>query len=909
MNGENQAYVDVVDAKGRHVDVDYRYYSGATANLLKAIDSIQSTESFNISWSAESASSGVSLTDNPHLLYLLTLCNGLICDHQMHQIKVASQRAQLAFCIEPMSAESSKLQGKFEAVDGESGETLGKIFFLSDSFVLVNDSMIYPITSVGDNYNDLSIFADPIEPEMLDAFLSIFFSYTTNIDVRYGERRVRHSEAVERPTPALVFEKVDADEALYIRVTQVVGSLPPDIAENFDINVVATVTDTEIVLHRFEFFSVADSMDRVLDEIKRHVSGRAALKAVYHDDNLIILPKEVAGPFLFHGLPVLLREYRLIGAEKLREYKITPAHPKLNLRLSSGIDFLEGDASVEIGTEKFTLAQILAQYRKNKYVQLSDGNRAIVDENYIKRLERIFHKPKDKDGKVKVSFFDLPEVEALMEERIAGAAFKRHREVYEGFNKLASQRFRAPQIKGTLRPYQREGVKWIKYLYDQNLGGCLADDMGLGKTIQTIATLASIYSDPKQSAPEDPTLIVMPRSLIFNWTEELAKFAPQLTVGVYYGTARNLTEALKAQVVLTTYALVRNDIEQLKDVKFHYVVLDESQNIKNLNAQMTQAVFMLKAEHRLAISGTPVENNLTELFSLFHFLNPAMFGSLEQFNTSYAAPIQRDNDNEALDSLRRKIFPFILRRVKKDVLPDLPDRVDRTLYVEMEPDHRAFYEQRRKAYLEEINSSIAASGVKASQFVMFQALSELRRVASIPESLSDASIHSPKLDMLIDQVVEAVENGHKTVVFFNFIAGIELAGEMLEKHGIDYATMTGSTSDRASVVRRFQTDPKCAVMLMTIKTGGVGLNLTAADMVFIFEPWWNKAAEEQAINRLHRIGQKSTVYSYSLIVRDTIEEKIRQLQEKKAELFEGLIGTDSASTKVLSEEDINFILS
>ncbi|MDE5982966.1 MAG: DEAD/DEAH box helicase, partial [Duncaniella sp.] len=286
-----------------------------------------------------------------------------------------------------------------------------------------------------------------------------------------------------------------------------------------------------------------------------------------------------------------------------------------------------------------------------------------------------------------------------------------------------------------------------------------------------------------------------------------------------------------------------------------------------------------------------------------------MLGSLDDFNSRYANPIQRDNDKDATESLRRKIFPFMLRRLKKDVLKDLPDRIEQTMYVEMESEQKAFYEQRRRYYKERVTHTLATEGLQRSQFVMFQALSELRRIASVPESLTDGKIPSPKVEMLVERLVESVANGHKAVVFFNFIAGIELVGEQLDREGIYYASMTGSTRDRQSIVERFQNDRDCKVLLMTLKTGGVGLNLTSADTVFIFEPWWNKAAEEQAVNRLHRIGQKAKGMSYSIITHDTIEEKIMQLQQQKAQLFDSLINSDSSATKLLTEEDINFILS
>ncbi|MDE6333272.1 MAG: DEAD/DEAH box helicase, partial [Muribaculaceae bacterium] len=342
---------------------------------------------------------------------------------------------------------------------------------------------------------------------------------------------------------------------------------------------------------------------------------------------------------------------------------------------------------------------------------------------------------------------------------------------------------------------------------------------------------------------------------------------------------------------------------------FHMVILDESQTIKNFTAPQTHSVHMLNADKRFALSGTPIENNLSELYSLFRFLNPAMFGSMDRFNREYVLPIARDKDSGALESLRRKIFPFMLRRLKKDVLHDLPARIDQTLYVEMTPEHAQFYEDRRKYYLEKVRDSIAVDGARGSQFVMFQALSELRRIASVPDSLTDGQIQSPKIELLAERIESAVDNGYKAVVFFNFIAGLEILARRLEETGIHCLTMTGATHDRRSIINTFQNNPECRVLIMTLKTGGVGLNLTAADTVFIAEPWWNKAAEEQAINRLHRIGQKSTVFCFATIVKNTIEEKIRELQLIKSDLFNDVIGCDEASSKNLTEEDINFILS
>ncbi len=876
------------------MEPDYHFFSGEKAQLLRSLDKIREEKSFEISWDEDSEE--ILLNDYPHLIYLLVRCDN-IADEKANKVSVNNDTSTMELML-------SEKDGWIKPILSVAG--CDDFVMLSDSFVMTlgDNPEICPVMPVGDNYRQLDYFRQPFPDTMLEQYLSVFFSFVANVTVKYDDYDIETAESEITPSLALLFEKINADKTLFLRLVEKVNGLPMDFVEQFDVSMVAAVgVDRKIRVRHLSRLPLDVYTAELRKEILKHAPDRQAQKNVYCENNLFVIPAETAGPFLLQALPSLLKRYELIGAEKLREYKVKPMMPQLNVKLSSGIDFLEGEAEVTLGDETFTLQQLFSQYGTRKYIQLSDGNRAILEDGYMRRLERIFKQKKGKDGKIKVSFFDLPEIEDLINGPLEGDAFKHHREVYEGFNKLQKQTLATKSLKAELRPYQKEGIKWIKYLYDNKLGGCLADDMGLGKTVQTIGVLTLIYPKEKK-----PTLIVMPRSLLFNWQNEIHRFAPQLSVYTYYAQERDIKRAMKHQVILTTYAIVRNDVETFCKQTFHYVILDESQNIKNTTTQTTQAAFLLKADHRLALSGTPVENSLTELYSLFRFLNPTMFGSLDDFNSRYAAPIQKDNDKDTLLALRKKIFPFMLRRLKKDVLKELPDRIEQTLYVEMTKEQHDFYEKRRIYYLQQVKQSIAAEGINKSQFVMFQALNELRRIASIPESLSDGHIKSPKLDLLSDTLLEAVANGHKAVVFFNFIAGIELMSERLDAEGIDYACMTGSTRDRKSIVERFQNDPHCMVMLMTLKTGGVGLNLTAADTVFIFEPWWNKAAEEQAINRLHRFGQTAKVLSYSLITQQSIEEKIQLLQQQKAELFEGLISTDSSSSKQLSEEDINFIL-
>lgn len=927
-----ESTVAVVNEKGEPAEPDYRLYQGETFNVLRMMANIRQEQGMRISWGV--SDDCIRLAEYPYLLFALLRCDNLV-DKQLNPVKVEKDEAVIVLAITSNGTDDNCMPRLAASVSGMAPQPFS---LLSDVFALVGQK-IYPIASLGENYQRLRFFLEPFPKALLEQYLSVFYSYVDNVELAYDDYRLIHSDQTVQAVPTVVIEKVDADMALYLRLSYTLPGMTADFGERFDLTYVAQLQDMErqVVLRRIIQCDMAKEEESLHKMILGYASNRQAAKEVWSQGGEFIIPQETAGPFLLQALPLLAARYQLFGAEKLREYRVKAVRPKMKLGLSSGIDFLEGTAIVNLDGEEMSLRKFLQQYNKQKYITLSDGNRALIDEHYVRRLERIFKRAeKGASDKVRVSFFDLPEIESLLQERLEGEVFEHHRKFYEGFNLLGGKRLQTNEVKATLRNYQKEGVKWINYLYENNMGGCLADDMGLGKTLQTITMLAKVYtslsnqgkatgsSGGKRSTgarvlrgglaknetggEASPSLIVMPRSLLFNWQDELQKFAPQLTYYIYYGGQRNLDEAMDSQLILTTYALVRNDIDELRKRQFHYIVLDESQNIKNLSSQVTQAVFLLNGRHRLALSGTPIENNLSELYSLFRFLNPAMFGSADDFNRQYAYPIQRDSDKEATESLRRKIFPFMLRRLKKDVLKELPDRMEQTLYVEMGDDHRQLYEQRRKYYQQLVGQSIDEQGLEHSQMVMFQALSELRRISSVPESLSEGTIASPKIPLLCDSIEEAVAGGHKVVVFFNFIAGIELVGERLTELGIDYATMTGSTHDRRAVIERFQQDAGCRALLMTLKTGGVGLNLTVADTVYIFEPWWNKAAEEQAINRLHRIGQKAKVMSYALITRDTIEEKIRLLQQQKKDLADSLITGDQSMTKHLTEDDIKYIL-
>lgn len=898
---DGTATISTVDNRGRRKSLSPDGHSGPEASVLKSMAEIQSNVSFD--WIDDVPAGGiVSLNDYPWLLYQLSRCTNLV-DTGMNPIKSCTAPARMYLDIDETGDDGAMLRASL-TVETDDMSASG-ITMVSDTFVLAGDTLYMLSDSVGDNYSSLGVFSNEFEAESIDAFLAIFLTYVSNVKVRCMGKSIVHETEPIDCVPTIAIEKIDSDKALYMRLTDSAPDADGELIDTVRVNCVVKVGDSgKITVRPLRHINLEDEEERLLKEIRSFAPDRASRAEVFLNEGLFIVPQEIASEFLLQGLPRLLKTYRVTGIDKLREYKLRPVSPKMSIKFSSGIDYLDGDAEVELGDERITLQDLLDQYKKNRYVRLSDGDIAVIDEAYMRRIERIFNGHRMKDGSYRISFFDLPEVESLLDEKSKQSdALKRPREFYAGFNALAGAGVSLPKVEATLRSYQTEGVKWLKYLYDNKMGGCLADDMGLGKTLQVISLLSLIYPEEKA-----PTLIVMPRSLLFNWASELARFIPWADVATYYGTNRDIDEAIKHQIILTTYAVVRNDAEIFAKKEFHAVVLDESQTIKNVAAQQTRSVFMLNARHRFALSGTPIENNLSELYSLFRFINPSMFGTLDDFNRRYAAPIQRD-DKDAATDLRRKIYPFILRRLKRDVLKDLPERVEQTIFVDMDPAQERLYEQRRRYYLDRVRETIATEGINKSRFVMLQALGELRQIASVPQALSDGKISSAKLDVLAERVTAAVENGHKVVVFFNFIAGIDILGEQLERAGIGCEVMTGATHNRSAAVKRFQSDPDCRVFLMTLKTGGVGLNLTAADIVFIAEPWWNKAAEEQAVSRLHRIGQKSTVFSFSLITHNTIEEKILQLQQMKAELFDSIISSDdAASPKTLTEDDINFIL-
>ncbi|KPV49825.1 serine/threonine protein kinase, partial [Kouleothrix aurantiaca] len=464
-------------------------------------------------------------------------------------------------------------------------------------------------------------------------------------------------------------------------------------------------------------------------------------------------------------------------------------------------------------------------------------------------------------------------------------------------------------FKGELRPYQKFGYDWLHFLREYNFGGCLADDMGTGKTIQTLAFIESLY-EKENDAPA--TLVVMPRSLLFNWQREAEKFTPDLAVYVHadQGRITDPQEFANYDLVLTTYGTMLRDIAALRTYQFNYAILDESQAIKNPAAETSKAARLLNAKHRLVLTGTPIENSTGELWSQFAFLNPGLLGDISYFREEFINPIERQQNQDAAQFLRKMVFPFILRRTKDQVAADLPPRTEEVVMCDMEPAQRKLYDKQRDYYRAQLLGMIDDDGMNDARMKILEGLLRLRQI-SIHPRLVDAKFkgNSGKFDLLLDTLDTLRAEGHRALVFSQFVQMLTLVREALDERGIPYCYLDGQTRDRQGEVDRFQNDDTVPFFLISLKAGGVGLNLTAADYVIHIDPWWNPAVEQQATDRTHRIGQDKPVFVYKLIARDTVEEKILQLQAHKRELVEQVIGAEGGVFKALTREDIEILFS
>ena len=867
-------------------------YSNLNQNdINNYIENLENEKEFFISWEEEKNSDYLKL-DEKLISYLLGKDNFVNDDFEIIEKK---EIENIALFIRDNKEIEDRLDIYIEINDNllTKNNIVGNYIYSQSTFykVDIEEDTQFPL---------LDLF-QKIDKYELESYATLILKNYKNIDLKYEDYETVVSEE-RNAIPQIIIEKISFDNSLYIKINSIISTMDYEFFTKNKIETVLIVNELEkkLEISKINLENLSSDMFEIVKVLTK-LQKSIGLKSSYYIDNenFIILNEELAKEFVKKELLQLTGKYSIIGTDRLRKYNIKAVRPKLSGRFSYNLDYFEGEVEVEIEGEKFSIQQLLNNYKKDEYIILSDGTNALINREYIEKLQRVF---KEEDGnKIKVSFFDMPIVQDMIDEKAFENDFLGNKDFFEGINELPKEEVEYPKLNATLRDYQKYGYKWLKYLTDNNLGACLADDMGLGKTLQAIALLSNLHEEKKKKS-----MVIMPKSLIYNWENEIKKFAPKLKVGVYYGINRDFSSLKKVDVILTTYGTIRNDIENLLEHKFDLLILDESQNIKNINSQTTKAVLLLNAKKRVALSGTPIENNLLELYSLFRFLNPEMFGSVQRFTNSYILPIQKYSDTSTIEELKKKIYPFLLRRVKKEVLEDLPDKIEKLVYVDMNDEHRRFYEERRKYYYSLLEKNTSSQG-NFDKFFVLQAINELRHIVSSPE-LETKKIISSKKEVLIENVIEAIENNHKVLVFVNYLSSIESICDSLKENKIKYLKMTGQTKDRQNLVDKFQSDSRYKVFVMTLKTGGVGLNLVSADTIFIYDPWWNTTVENQAIDRAYRLGQDKTVFAYKMIMRNTIEEKILKLQEIKNKLLDDLISEDNLSTKNLSKSDIEFIL-
>lgn len=550
------------------------------------------------------------------------------------------------------------------------------------------------------------------------------------------------------------------------------------------------------------------------------------------------------------------------------------------------------------------------------YTRLKNGRMAVIDTGAVEELQEVLLDcaPQQHPGGFRMSNAQAGFLTSTLQQRPewqvhAPADWRERAAKQSGAVPLGPPPL--GDLEPVLRPYQKQGVAWLRFLRENQFGGILADEMGLGKTLQTLAFIRSvIHAENPNRAGRWPVLVVCPTSLVFNWAAEAARFTPELRVVALHGpTRRTLFDQIRdSDIVVTTYALIRRDADRYRGFEFDTVVLDEAQHIKNRQTQNAQAVKAIRARHRIVLTGTPLENSVLDLWSIFDFLMPGYLGSAKDFRERYELPIARERNPDAQARLARRVRPFLLRRLKREVATDLPEKIEQVTFCELTGAQRTVYQQILEMGRREVLESVGAQGLGKSRMVIFNALLRLRQICCDLRLLKLEDVKpetaSAKLELLDELLQEALDGGHRVLVFSQFVTMLQLIRQQLDSGGIEYCYLDGATTERGEVVNRFQNHSSIPVFLISLKAGGVGLNLSAADTVIHFDPWWNPAVEDQATDRAHRIGQTRIVTSYKLITRDTVEEKILSLQNRKRAVTAGLLDSDEQLSEALSWEEI-----
>jgi len=597
----------------------------------------------------------------------------------------------------------------------------------------------------------------------------------------------------------------------------------------------------------------------------------------------------------------------VLGFNALEGNNMNPNKMKVSIAVNSGLNWFDTAFEVKFGHQKVSLKQLHKAIRNKKhFIKLDDGTLGVLPQEWIDKLTKYFHSGEIIADTIRTPKVNFSAITEIYEEEILSAAVKMELSAYKAkisdFNNIESIEVPAA-LRGTLRNYQKEGLNWLNFLDEFGFGGCLADDMGLGKTITVIAFILS----QRNKVRRNTNLIVVPTTLIFNWQAEIAKFAPGLKVHTIQGAGRSkdMEHFGDYEVILISYGTLLYDVGWLKKYAFNYIFLDESQTIKNPESLRYRAARLLQSRNKIAITGTPVENNTFDIYGQLSFACPGLLGSKQFFKDHYAIPIDKFKDNNRAIALRNKVSPFILRRTKNEVMEELPDKTEMVIYCEMGTAQKNAYDACKNEYVKLLRDDEEENTAKHTLH-MLKGLTQLRQICNSPSLLKQESLHgaaSSKIDTLMEEI-ESRSPQHKILVFSQFVSMLDLIKHELEAKGIPFEYLTGKTGNREKRVKNFQENESIRVFLISLKAGGTGLNLTQADYVYIVDPWWNPAVENQAIDRCYRIGQKKNVIAVRLICPDTIEEKIMKLQETKKELVGDIIKTDTSILKSLNRKDL-----
>jgi non-specific serine/threonine protein kinase len=654
-----------------------------------------------------------------------------------------------------------------------------------------------------------------------------------------------------------------------------------------------------------------DREEALLQELRRmHFKPR--------NNAIWFLEPEEAITFLLDSYPQLVQTYRVFGEKNLSRYKVRHTSPRVVAEVEedeeSG-DWFDLNINVEYEDVSVPIEKIWKAWTQGKrYVQLKDGSYTSLPDSWLRKLQhklRTLGMDPEKPPKKKFKKFEAPSIEKLISdvpEARTDSFWNKLRNKISDFKEI--EQITPPQeIDATLRPYQIQGLSFLNFLKEYGFGGILADEMGLGKTVQVLALLQKM----KERGAGGTNLIVVPTSVLPNWQKETEKFVPGMKQLLIYGSRRDhlFKEIPHSDIVITTYALLRRDLEELNKHEYNCVILDEAQNIKNPNTITARSVRKVPAKFRVCLSGTPIENNLLELWSLFEFLMPGFLGSQNAFQKGFVKPI-KDGDEETMETLRSRVRPFILRRKKSDVVQELPPKVENVHYAGLVDEQQELYASLAKKLKEQVLQKVEEQGIAQSQMSILDALLKLRQICCHPRLLKldmpgvNTNLPSGKFEAFKDLTSGIIEDGHKVLVFSQFVQMLQIIRSWLKMNETPFAYLDGASKDRYEQVERFNNDPDVPIFLISLKAGGTGLNLTAADYVIHYDPWWNPAVESQATDRTHRIGQTKKVFSYKLICENTVEEKILKLQEEKKGVADAIIpGQDQ--WKSLTRDDLEML--